>query len=165
MLGPEKELDPRTTQQANSSVLRPTKFSTISPLFPHWKMFCKPYISIGSGVLSIHRKRDLPAGERRQRSSRESATKLTIGDRATGSLRMAREGSYSGSYRGTARGTRAQVRGNLAKYGITSVVIWKPNQSSKKSDRKGGLSQGRPPFRFAGSFRIRNGGKSTLSAS
>ena len=37
----------------------------------------------------------------------------------------------------------------LTKYGITKAVIWKPNQSSKKSDREGGLSQGRSPFRFA----------------
>jgi hypothetical protein len=40
---------------------------------------------MSSGVVSIHRKRDLPAGERRQGSSRESETKLRS-NRATGGL-------------------------------------------------------------------------------
>jgi hypothetical protein len=60
-----------------------------------------------------------------------------------------------GTYEALTAGVITEELGNAGassqepdEYGITRVVIWKPNQSSKKSDRKGGLSQERPPFRF-----------------
>jgi hypothetical protein len=43
-------------------------FSTISGHFPHKKMFLSMYFHKSSGVLSVHRKRDLPAEESRRRA-------------------------------------------------------------------------------------------------
>ena len=62
------------------------EFSTNSPDFAHTIIFQGAYQVTSSGVLSVHRKRDLPAGERRQGSSRESATKLRH-SRATGGFK------------------------------------------------------------------------------
>jgi len=42
-----------------------SRVSTFIPAFPHPKIFCEPYFATSCGVVSLHRRSNLPAEERR----------------------------------------------------------------------------------------------------
>jgi hypothetical protein len=122
------------------------EFSTDYRLFPQIKIFLDTPTASSCGVVSLHRKSDLPAGESGREPLRESATRLR---KLPGNWKwtVAQGSSYSEVDQGRVRETRTSFA-RTARFRDDWAVVWKPNQTSKKSDRKGGFSQERSPFRF-----------------
>jgi hypothetical protein len=112
------------------------RISTISINFPHKNMFCETFLESETGVLSIHRKRDLPAEESRRRATQENRQRDSRSDRATG--------SGGGHEKALTIGQSRKSQGNAGassrepdKLRDKKVVVWKPNQTFKKSGQEG----------------------------
>ena len=112
------------------------RISTISVNFPHKNMFYGAFFQSETGVLSIHRKRDLPAEESRRRATQENPQRDSRSDRATGSGGGNEKALTIGQSRKSQGNTSASSR-EPDKLRDEKVVVWKPNQTFKKSGQEG----------------------------